>query len=309
VYEGTTLRPDLFEKYLEHEGIRWPRSANGKLRLDADTFKERARAHGQLEPLRQLRKSVGELRMNNLTVGRDGRNRTLLSPFGSVTGRNQPSSSKSIFGPSRWIRSLIRPEPGHGLAYIDYSSQEIGIAAALSGDAMLAEAYRSGDPYLAFAKSARLAPADATKSSHMAVRERCKAIVLGVNYGMGSASLALSAGVAEVEARELLEQHRRTYRRFWEWLQDRVDGAMLRGHIDTVFGWRMHVGPDQNPRSLMNFPMQANGAEILRLACIAGTEAGIEICAPVHDAVLIHAPLERLDPSSTLCADAHVLTR
>jgi len=35
--------------------------------------------------------------------------------------------------------------------------------------------------------------------------------------------------------------------------------------------------------------MQANGAEMLRLACCMGTERGISICAPVHDAVLIEA--------------------
>ena len=34
---------------------------------------------------------------------------------------------------------------------------------------------------------------------------------------------------------------------------------------------------------------------MLRLACCLGTERGIEICAPVHDAVLICAPLDRLE--------------
>ena len=32
-----------------------------------------------------------------------------------------------------WLRSLIKPEPGTALAYVDFSSQEMGIAAALSG--------------------------------------------------------------------------------------------------------------------------------------------------------------------------------
>ena len=41
--------------------------------------------------------------------------------------------------------------------------------------------------------------------------------------------------------------------------------------------------------------MQANGAEMLRIACCLATERGIEVCAPIHDAVLISAPLERLD--------------
>jgi hypothetical protein len=294
VFDGSTFKGERFERYLELRHIPWPRHASGRRMLDQDTFKERARAYPQLEPLRQLRKTLDELRLNSLTVGHDGRNRTLISPFSSITGRNQPSNSKFIFGPSRWVRGLIRPEPGHGLAYIDYSSHEIGIAAGLSGDRALMEAYQSGDPYLSFAISAGLAPHGATKLSHKVERERCKAIVLGVNYGMGPKSLALSAGITEVEARELLERYQQTYRTFWRWSQGRVDSAMLHGHLDTVYGWRIRVGPDPNPRSLMNFPMQANGAEMLRLACIAGTEAGIEICAPIHDAVLIHAPLERL---------------
>lgn len=41
--------------------------------------------------------------------------------------------------------------------------------------------------------------------------------------------------------------------------------------------------------------MQAHGAEILRLACCLGIERGIRICAPIHDAILIEAPLERLE--------------
>ena len=41
--------------------------------------------------------------------------------------------------------------------------------------------------------------------------------------------------------------------------------------------------------------MQANGAEMLRLACIRLVEDGIRICAPVHDAILIEAPLAELE--------------
>jgi hypothetical protein len=62
-----------------------------------------------------------------------------------------------------------------------------------------------------------------------------------------------------------------------------------------VFGWRIAVGADANPRFLRNFPMQANGAEMLRLACSLVTEAGITVCAPNHDALLIEAPLAELD--------------
>ena len=84
-----------------------------------------------------------------------------------------------------WLRGLIKPPPGHGVAYIDWSQQEFGIAAALSGDANMLAAYQSGDPYLAFAKQAGAVPQDATKQSHSAQRDLFKACVLAVQYGMG----------------------------------------------------------------------------------------------------------------------------
>ena len=102
-------------------------------------------------------------------------------------------------------------------------------------------------------------------------------------------------GQSVIVARDLLRAHRETYRRFWEWSDAAVDFAMLTGSLHTSLGWHIHVGGNVNPRSLRNFPMQANGAEILRLACCLATEGGIEVCGPVHDALLICAPLERLE--------------
>ena len=70
---------------------------------------------------------------------------------------------------------------------------------------------------------------------------------------------------------------------------------MLGGRLRTVFGWPVQAGPDANPRSLRNFPMQATGAEMLRLACCEATEAGITVCCPVHDAVLIEDTAAGID--------------
>src|SRR5215208_1573604 len=183
--------------------------------------------------------------------------------------------------PARWLRSLIKPAPGMALAYVDFSSQEMGIAAALSGDPALLEAYRSGDVYLSFARQAGLAPPDATKASHGEVRDRCKAVVLGTLYGMGPDTLARRIGRPPCEARELLALHRATYPRFWRWSEAAVTSFVLTRRIETVFGWPLHAAPDWNPRSAMNFPMQANGAEMLRLACCLATERGLAVCAPV----------------------------
>jgi DNA polymerase I len=104
---------------------------------------------------------------------------------------------------------------------------------------------------------------------------------------MEAESLAFRIGQPPIVARNLLRAHRETYRRFWAWSDGAVNFAMLTGSLHTVFGWHVHVEEKANPRSLRNFPMQANGAEMLRLACCLATERGIEVCAPVHDAVLI----------------------
>jgi DNA polymerase I len=294
IYEGRTFKSERWAKLIASLSIPWPMLESGQLDLSDGTFRQLAKSYPVVSPYRELRSALSDMRLNNLAVGKDGRNRTILSAFRSRTGRNQPSNTKFIFGPSVWLRGLIKPPPGHGVAYVDWKQQEFGIAAALSGDAAMQDAYLSGDCYLAFGKQAGALPSDATKATHGARRELFKQCVLAVQYGMEAKSLALRIGQPPIVARDLLRAHRETYRTFWRWSDAAVDTAMLTGSLHTVFGWHIHVGGDSNPRSLRNFLMQSNGSEMLRLACCLATERGVEICAPVHDAVLICSPLERL---------------
>ncbi len=111
---------------------------------------------------------------------------------------------------------------------------------------------------------------------------------------MGSKSLALKIDRSESEARELLRLHRETYSGFWKWSNAVCDYAVLRKKLWTVFGWEIHInGNDLRESSIRNFPMQANGAEMLRLACILAIKLGVKVIAPVHDAILIEFPLDQ----------------
>ena len=181
------------------------------------------------------------------------------------------------------------------MAYVDWNQQEFGIAAALSGDTAMQVAYQSGDPYLAFAKQAHAVPDSATKATHGPHRELFKQCVLAVQYGMQAEGLALRIAQPRIVARDLLLAHHQTYQTCWRWSDAAVDTAMLTNSLHTVFGWQIHTGEKPNPRSLRNFPMQANGAEMMRLAACLATERGVEVCAPIHDAFLISAPFDRLD--------------
>jgi DNA polymerase I len=296
VYEGRSFRRERFAELLARLGIRnWPLLESGQLDLEDQTFRDMAKAYQVLAPLRELRHSLSSLRLDALAVGEDGRNRTKLWPYSTKTGRNLPQPDEFIFGPSRWLRGLIKPGPGFGVAYIDWKTQEVGIAAAMSGDENLMADYLSEDLYIAFGVASGVLPKGATKKTHKVLREMLKQCVLGLQYGMGAKTLALKIGQSELMARSLIAAHKRRYWKFWRWSNAVVATGMQGVPLSTVFRWRLHPTEYSRPTTLMNFPMQANGAEILRLACCLGIERGIRICAPIHDAILIEAPLERLE--------------
>ncbi len=292
--EGVRLCPDRFATWLGERGIAWPRGPAGGLCWNDETFRDMARAYPEIKPLRELR-TLANFEPQALAIDPDARNRVPLRPFSTRTGRNAPSAKASVMGQAGWVRHLVRPASDVGLALIDWCQQEFGIAAALSGDTAMQEAYAAGDPYLAFAAMAGAAPADATAAAHGNIRSQYKACALGLQYGMGPASLSRLTGQSEPHARDLQLRHKAAFPTFWRW-SDAVEArALLVGELSSVFGWRLRVGADANPRMLRNFPLQANGAEMLRLACCLTTEAGIRVCLPLHDALLIEAPLADLD--------------
>lgn len=294
VYQGTSFIAAKFVKFLERTGLPWPVLESGSPKLDSDTFRDMSKAYPQLAPLKELRSSLGELRLNSIQVGSDGRNRTLISPFSSRSGRNQPSNSRFVFGPSVWIRNLIVAPEGRALAYLDWKSQEVWIAAVLSGDEAMMASLLSGDPYLSFAKMSGLAPEDATKATHGDVRDQCKTAVLGTNYGMGPDLLRTRTGLTRIAARDVLDRLRRVYPVYFKWVDRHIDRAQLELSMNTCFGWTQHVVDGLSPNAIRNFPMQAHGAEMMRLAACLLTEAGIDVCAPIHDAFLIEGPEETI---------------
>jgi DNA polymerase-1 len=177
----------------------------------------------------------------------------------------------------------VEPAEGWAVAYLDWEQQEFGIAAALSNDHNMIDVYNSGDAYLGFAKRAKAIPEDGTKKSHRKVRDLYKTCVLGIGYAMGEQSLARRIDKHLLFARELLQQHHHICRQYWDWVDNRVKRAMWEGSCQTVFGWTYNIDPcmtdrqlkGKRLRSLQNFPMQAHGAEILRLAICYAIEAGI----------------------------------
>jgi DNA polymerase I-like protein with 3'-5' exonuclease and polymerase domains len=256
-------------------------------------MREQAKIHPELFNLKETLEILSQLQLNSLEVAIDGRNRTKLWAFSSKTSRTQPSNAKYIFGLSVWQRFLIKPEKGRALAYIDFSQQEFGIAAALSGDEKMMDCYREGDPYLTFAKQVGRIPREGTKKTHYNEREAFKQLALAVQFGMGVKALRkkLPKGF---DAEGMLKLHKRNFAKYWSWVEHEFNKALFTGIIKTRFGWSMRVDETAKPNTVMNFPMQANGSEILRLSCLLINQKNIKICATIHDAVLIEASVDEI---------------
>jgi hypothetical protein len=282
-----------FEHWLARIGVTaWPRLDSGALDLEGDTFRLMSHVPG-VEGLHALRDSLRVIVGSKLPIGRDGRNRPSLFPFGTATGRN--AHRKSLYNTHAGLRGFMLFPPDAIGCYLDWRTQEVGIAAVLSGDEALMAAYRGGDVYHALARMCGLTTdpdVERWKKAAAGVRHRMKSLQLAITYGMGVPALARGLDRHPLIASEIIERHKRTYPRFWTWRADMVDTAMLVRQTQSCFGWPLRIATSPNERTLYNFPMQSGGAEMLRLAVWRLVEAGIIPCMLVHDGILF----EETDP-------------
>ena len=278
--------------------MSWPTLESGQLDETDQTFREMAGKYPHIEPLRELRYSLSKLRLNDLSVGSDHRNRAPLWAYGTKTGRNAPGASQFVFGPAKWLRFLITPPPGRALVHRDFCQQEVRIAAVLSGDSALLEACESGDVYLGVARQLGFLPDSLNEAERKAVRALFKTVVLGIQYGLGFRSLAARTGISLFEAGEILARLRARFRRFEDYAQSVRDYAGLHLEIGTPLGWWMQCPSGMNPRTIRNFPMQSTGSEILHVTCVLAERRGIEVVAPVHDAIMAECPADQAEELS-----------
>jgi len=270
---------------------------------------------------------LGRREQGNLRMGITGESTSSVG-FGAYrakTGRNQPRAVEFLPAAPSWWRTIVTPPAGKAIGYFDYKSQEFGVAAYLSGDKDMIQDYAGGEVYIPLGVRAGLLPPDATKASHGEFRDRVlKPVLLGLQYGRQPEGIASAIGGGNpatyredlLVAQRIFHKHRETHAVFWRWLDAGAQDAYLSGQIETTMGWRMLVGdPAARVRedgrwqeygtkslTLMNWRMQAAGADIIRLACAALTAAGVEVIYPVHDAILFMADISCMDDVGNLVA-------
>ena len=292
------LSVKTLEKFLVQIDEHWPSTDKNSLKRDNETLKSREQLDERLPKIRQLLKSMNMLRKYEINVGPDGRHRYDSIPFATSTGRTQMKGGCLLSGPA-FLRSFILSPPGKVLIIADYKSQETLIAAVCSGDEGMAHDYYSEDFYFSFAKRAGAVAASAQRTDSEkteSIRSTFKVVALAVQYGMGAPSLADKLSIPDIYAKSLLRKHKKSYPKYWEWVEKVKNIAAMNQPIEAILGWRLNP-PYQSKTSYMkgkssilsicNFPIQATGSEILRATVIDLANAGFHLLATVHDSVIV----------------------
>ena len=298
VYVDGKFKHIKFAELLAREKLtdRWPKTKTGKFKTDRKTVYKFSVSNTAIDQFRLCQEFIGCNNLKGYQVGSDGRSRCYLNMFGQKTGRTNASPAKYPFGAPRWARTFIKPDSDKVLAYIDYRSQEPAIQFSLSKDPELKAAYETGDIYMYTAIKAGAVPKGSSKKTHPEIRELYKLSFLASGYGQEAFGLSKVLNIHIAEAKKILSEIRAAYTVYYKWIDAWKDKAIITKRARTKYGWQIHFTPNEiiNPRSMLNWPIQSHGSEILRVAMLDLIDKNIELSALVHDAVMVHIPKANL---------------
>jgi hypothetical protein len=316
VYEDGYFNFEKFEAWLKQKGFLpwWPRTTTGrlvtsgkKLARISDVVKE-AKELFAFKATVDLLKGVGssfnqtgeieedEEKAKGLHLCPDGRSRATLFAFSTKTSRNAPRGRQFVFTNPAWMRYLVVPPPGRALVYLDWSAQELRIAAILSGDPALLALCAGEDPYMELVYFLGIITPDSPEKERKAARKIGKTLTLAMLYGAGRRAVSGKAKISQARAADLVARQRAAFPVFFAWSDNFARRGLSASPLWSPFGWRFwpvywkknDAGDRDLPdRTCRNFPVQSAGADVMRMAAILLFLSGIPINAIVHDAFVV----------------------
>ena len=194
----------------------------------------------------------------------------------------------------RRIREAFVSTDGHTLVSLDYSQIELRILAHIAGIDALKEAFRDGqDIHAATASEMFNVPLDEMTPD---VRRQAKAINFGVIYGISGFGLARNLRIPRAEAQGFIDRYFERFPGIRTYMDDTVAFAKEHGHVETLFGRRIHTpeinarGPGAGfaKRAAINAPIQGTAADIIRRAMVRMPPAIADLPATMLLLSLIH---------------------
>src|SRR3990167_3921466 len=201
------------------------------------------------------------------------------------------------------IRTAFVAEKGNVLVSADYSQFEIRLAAALSGDKGMVEAFnRDGDIHVETAALVYgIKPEKVTKEQ----RYSAKDVNFGIMYGLGPHGLSTGTGMDYGAAREFIAKYFEIRPQLKKYIDSLRAQAEEQGFVETIMG-RRRPTPDVRSsnfavreaayRAAINHPLQGSAADLMKLAMIKVAKklpAEAKMLLQIHDSVLVEAPAKK----------------
>lgn len=222
------------------------------------------------------------------TTQGNGRTYTTIYTLGADTGR-MSSVRQNMQQVSRegGLRECVEADPGHLLIAADFSSVEVRMAAAVSGDEALKRMVIDGVDLHSVIAEQVFGP-DFTKANRYTVKRG----VFGRLYGGGIENLAKQVGVSTMTMGAVVETMDHVAAGVAAWSKE-VREAIKAGHTQypSYSGRIIHLDPD-NPHKGPNYIIQGSARELLVDALIkwdSGPYAG-GLVLPVHDEIVAMVP-------------------
>jgi DNA polymerase I len=200
----------------------------------------------------------------------------------------------------RRIRTAFIAEKGNLLVSADYSQFELRLAAALSGDQGMIDAFnKDADIHTQTATQIYGLPADQiTKAQRSSVKE----VNFGIMYGLGAHALSSSTGMSFGEARDFIKKYFEIRPKLKEFIDKTRKQAEEQGYVETLLGRRRPTPDVQSPnfvvreaayRAAVNMPLQGSAADIMKIAMnnvYAKLDKDAKMLLQIHDSLIIEAP-------------------
>lgn len=260
----------------------------------------------------------------------DGRLRTNFNLHSTTSGRLSSSGKlnmQQIPRDNPVVKGCIRARPGWKIVAMDLTTAEAYLAAVLSQDRELMNAFKSGQNlHSTIAHKVFNLPCEISEVSDLYPMERqaAKAITFGIMYGASAGKISQEVSKStgqpftKTEAQEFIDEYFKSFKGLKKWIDKNRDEIKRNGFVYSFFGRkrRLHnVNSDNSGevghtvRSGLNFLVQSPASDVNLLGAIElnqiikKRQMKSKIFALVHDSILAEVPENEVDTYKELITE------
>jgi len=309
------LQEVLFEKLaIDQSGIKKIKTGKSTAAPELEKLKGLHPAIDMILEYRELSKLKNTYidALPKLISKKTGRVHTNYNQALTTTGRLSSSNPnlqnipiKTELG--RAIRKAFIAAPGKVLLSADYSQIELRVAAVLSKDPGMIEAFKKNRDIHKETAAAIFGVSENEVTSEM--RRQAKVVNFGILYGMSAYGLSVAAKIDVGEARKYIDEYFEHYKKIKKFIDNTLIFVREHSYVETYFG-RRRIIPEIGSsipqirnaaeRMAINAPIQGTAADLMKIAMIniykeIKKDPNIQMLLQVHDELVFEVKKELME--------------